>query len=168
MYRLTQPGQKSSLSTLVVVVLVFLPGCKDTESVPNIPESPPSVEHEGFWRAKSAIMAGTPFDEEVARSITVKIKDDQYETRVGSELDRGDCIVDQENTPKRMTITGTDGPNNGMTYLAIYEMVDENTLRICYDLSGKNYPDTFEATKKNGYYTATYQRETPQPAESNQ
>ncbi|MEM7147220.1 MAG: TIGR03067 domain-containing protein [Verrucomicrobiota bacterium] len=123
------------------------------------------MAHEGFWRATSAIMAGTPFDEAVTRSITVKIEGDRYETMVGAEVDRGDCIVDAATTPKRMTITGTDGPNKGMTYLAVYEMDDEDSLRICYDLSGKNYPDTFDATQENGYYTATYQRETPKPAE---
>ena len=168
MHKTIQSEQQKSLWTLVLVVLVFMPGCKDSQSNLDVPRFSPVIEHEGFWRAKSAIMSGTPFDEEVTRSITVKIKNDQYETMVGPEADRGDCIVDKTYRPYRMTIVGKEGPNKGMTYFAIYELFEENTLRICYDLSGKNYPDTFEATKKNGYYTATYQRETPQPAESNQ
>lgn len=158
---------KPYLWTLVVIALVFLPGCKGLESISKIPESTSSVvAHEGFWRAKSAIMAGMQYDEGVIRSITVKIEDDQYESKVGSVIDRGKCIVDQAHTPKRMIITGTDGPNNGRTFLAVYEMVDEDTLRICYDFSGKQYPDTFEANKENRFYTATYQRETPVSDES--
>src|SRR4051794_40819519 len=35
-----------------------------------------------------------------------------------------------------MDITGTSGPNKGKTILAIYEQKGD-TLRICYDLSGK-------------------------------
>ena len=34
-----------------------------------------------------------------------------------------------------MTITGTEGPNRGKTFPAIYELKDD-TLRICDDLSG--------------------------------
>jgi uncharacterized protein (TIGR03067 family) len=54
---------------------------------------------------------------------------------VGGEPDRGIYKIDSTAKPKSMTITGTEGINNGKTYPAIAEF-DGDTLRICSDLSG--------------------------------
>ena len=45
----------------------------------------------------------------------------------------------------------------GKTILAIYEFKGD-TLRICYDLAGKNRPTEFAATKENGCFLVVYQR----------
>jgi uncharacterized protein (TIGR03067 family) len=59
-----------------------------------------------------------------------------------------------------MDITGTEGPNKGKTILAIYEITDD-TLRICYDLSGKARPTEFKTTKGTKLFLVTYNREKP-------
>ena len=61
---------------------------------------------------------------------------------VGNEPDRGTYTLDATSKPKGMTITGTEGPNNGKTFPAIYEL-EGDTLRICYDLSGAKRPTKF-------------------------
>jgi uncharacterized protein (TIGR03067 family) len=59
-----------------------------------------------------------------------------------------------------LDIIGTDGPNKGKTFLAIYER-DGDTLRICYDLSGKNRPKDFKSPEGTQHFLVTYKREKP-------
>ena len=57
-----------------------------------------------------------------------------------------------------MDITGTEGPNKGKTFLAVYEL-DGDTLRICYDLSGKSRPTEFKTTEGTQLFLVSYKRE---------
>ena len=56
-----------------------------------------------------------------------------------------------------MTITGTEGPNQGKTFPAIYELKGD-TLRICYDLSGAKRPTEFKSIAGTRLYLVTYNR----------
>lgn len=61
-----------------------------------------------------------------------------------------------------MTIKSTEGPNKGKTFPAIYEMGrngDTDTLRICYDLSGKAFPAGFNSPKGSMHYLVGYRRQ---------
>jgi uncharacterized protein (TIGR03067 family) len=57
-----------------------------------------------------------------------------------------------------MTVTGTEGPNKGKTFPAIYE-IEGDTLRICYDLSGEKRPTKFETVAGTKLYLVTYKKE---------
>jgi hypothetical protein len=46
---------------------------------------------------------------------------------------------------KSMDVIGVKGPNAGMTFPAIYELAAD-TLRVCYDLSGKKRPTEFKTS----------------------
>ena len=61
----------------------------------------------------------------------------KYTVLVGEGRDEGTVKRDPAKTPKTMDITGTKGPNEGKTFLAIYESKGDE-LRVCYDLSGAN------------------------------
>lgn len=113
---------------------------------------------QGTWRATSAILAGNAFPKEVVDGITLTITGENYEVLVGGRPDRGTCQRDESQTPGRMVITGTEGPNTGKTYLAIFEQPSDDELRICYDLSGDGHPGVFESTAENGYFLVTYAR----------
>jgi len=56
-----------------------------------------------------------------------------------------------------MAITGTEGPNSGRTFPAIYEL-EGDTLRICYDLSGVKRPTEFKSIAGTRLYLVTYVR----------
>ena len=118
-----------------------------------------AVKTEGTWKMKSATMAGTPFPDAVADSISLKLAGDTYLVMVGESPDKGTCKVDTSTNPMLMTIVGTEGPNAGKTILAIFEMPEPSTLRVSYDLSGMAFPTSFESTAENGYYSATYVRQ---------
>lgn len=92
---------------------------------------------------------------------TLRITGEEYEVSVEDEKepDRGTCVLDTSTNPRRMTIKSTDDPNRGKTLFAIYEMKDANSMRVCYDLSGKEFPKDFKASKGTQLYAVGYRRQ---------
>jgi len=113
---------------------------------------------QGTWRPAAAELAGSKFPEEVRKSITLVVEGDRYMVTAGATADKGTIKLDPSAKPKALDITGTDGPNKGKTFLAIYEL-DGDTLRICYDLSGKSRPAEFKTKPETQLFLVTYQRE---------
>ena len=132
---------------------------------PATPEAakPLLPTQEGTWKPIAAVMGGVRLPEAALQAITLKITGDQYEVAVTGEAepDRGNCVLDLTTTPKRMTITSTSGPNKGKTFLAIYEMKNAESLRVCYDLSGTAFPTEFKAPKGTMLYLVGYRRPKP-------
>src|SRR6516225_8893343 len=98
---------------------------------------------QGTWLPSTAEFGGKMFPDEIRKTIKLVIKDDKYTVTVGKTVDQGTIKLNSSAKPKEMDITGTDGPNKGKTILAIYER-DGDTVRICYDLSGKSHPTEFK------------------------
>jgi uncharacterized protein (TIGR03067 family) len=115
---------------------------------------------DGTWLASAAELGGEKFPDEVRKSIKLVIGDGKYTVTVGKEPDKGTVKVDPSKKPKEVDIVGTEGPNKGKTFLAIYEKTDD-TLRVCYDLSGKTRPTEFKTTKGTQLFLVTYTREKP-------
>jgi len=113
---------------------------------------------DGIWRPAAAELGGEKFPDEVRKSIKLVIDDGMYTVTVGKEPDRGTVKLNPATKPKEMDIIGTEGPNNGKTILAIYELTGD-TLRICYDLSGKSRPSEFKTAKDTKRFLVTYKRE---------
>jgi uncharacterized protein (TIGR03067 family) len=86
------------------------------------------------------------------------IEGDKYTVTVGQAVDRGTVKLMPSATPRAMDITGTDGPNKGKTFLAIYERKGD-TLRICYDLSGKKRPTEFKTAAGTQLFLVEYKRQ---------
>jgi uncharacterized protein (TIGR03067 family) len=82
----------------------------------------------------------------------------KYEVSVGGKPDKGTYTIDATTKPKSMSITGTEGPNNGKTFPAIYEL-KADTLIICYDLSGEKRPTEFKSVAGTKLYLVTYNRQ---------
>jgi uncharacterized protein (TIGR03067 family) len=115
---------------------------------------------EGTWLPSTAEFGGKPFPEEVRKSIRLEIKGDEYTVTIGAVSDRGTCKLDPSAKPRTLDITGTEGPNKGKTILAIYER-DGDTLRVCYDLGGKNRPTEFKTTAGSRLFLVEYKRQKP-------
>jgi uncharacterized protein (TIGR03067 family) len=121
------------------------------------PGAPP---RDGVWKPIAAVMGGVRLPQPALQAITLKISGANYEVTVEGEKepDKGTCTYDETTTPKRMTIKSTEGPNKGKTFLAIYEMKDAGSLRVCYDLSGTDFPKEFKAPKGTQLYLVGYRR----------
>jgi uncharacterized protein (TIGR03067 family) len=112
---------------------------------------------QGSWTPAKADLGGQPMPEAVLKSISLKLDHGKYEVFVGVNPDRGTYTLDATSKPKGMTITGTEGPNRGKTFPAIYELKGD-TLQICYDLSGAKRPAEFKSIVGTRLYLVTYQR----------
>jgi uncharacterized protein (TIGR03067 family) len=112
---------------------------------------------DGRWVPTAAELAGAKFVDEQLKSITLIIEGDKYTVKIGEAVDKGTVKVDAAAKPKALDIMGTDGPNKGKTMLAIYEHQGD-TLRVCYDLAGKNRPTEFATSKERPFFLAVYKR----------
>jgi hypothetical protein len=112
---------------------------------------------QGTWTPAKADLAGQPMPEAVLKSITLKLDSGKYDVSVGGNPDKGNYTIDSTSKPKSMTITGTEGPNHGKTFPAIYELKGD-TLRICYDLSGAKRPTEFKSVAGTKRDLVTYNR----------
>lgn len=124
-----------------------------------------SAKTDGTWHPVTAVMGGRDFPKEVRESIVLKLSGDQYSVTVNGTPDKGTCTIDASVTPHRMTIKGTVGPNQGKTLLAIFEISDKGLLRVCYDLSGKEFPQEFKSPAGTMQYLVEYRKELPDGAE---
>lgn len=114
----------------------------------------------GKWTPVSAELAGAKLPEAQLAVISLTIADANYLVQVGKAIDKGTLKIDSAKKPRAMDIIGTDGPNKGKTMLAIYE-IDKDTLKICYDLEGKNRPTDFTSSKEKPHFLVVYRRAKP-------
>lgn len=112
---------------------------------------------QGNWKPAKAELAGQPMTDDFLKGISLKLANSKYEVFVGDTPDMGTYTLDSAIKPKSMTITGTEGPNRGKIFPAIYEL-NGDTLRICYDLSGVKRPTEFKSLAGTKLYLVTYIR----------
>src|SRR5688572_15516880 len=135
---------KHKLITLLTATFALVGAAADKSAAPK----PDTYPQDGVWKPTSAAHAGSKVPKPALNAISLRISGTNYEVSVMGEKqpDRGTHALDESTTPKRITITSTNGPNQGQTFLAIYEVKDTNSFRVCYDLSGTAFPTKFEST----------------------
>jgi uncharacterized protein (TIGR03067 family) len=111
----------------------------------------------GTWKIEQAELNGTKWPDALTQQFTLVLENEKYQLLSKSPTDEGTAKLDASKKPKTMEIKGVKGPNQGKTFLAIYE-VDKDTLKICYDLSGKAYPTEFTSPANSGRFLVTYKR----------
>jgi uncharacterized protein (TIGR03067 family) len=114
---------------------------------------------QGVWKPVTAVLGGKPMPPPVVTAITLMLTNGMYNVTVeGERSDKGTVKLDTAATPRQMSITGTNGPNLGKTFPAIYELKGD-TLRICYDLSGEKFPTEYKSVAGTKLYLVTYKRQ---------
>ncbi len=121
---------------------------------------PDSQEMDGTWKPLSAELAGKPWPQQILDKMELIVKGDQYTVHVGEQSDEGTVKRDPTKSPKTMDISGKKGPNEGKTFLVIYELKGDD-LRVCYDLSGKSRPTEFATKPDTPLFLVTYRRAKP-------
>jgi uncharacterized protein (TIGR03067 family) len=128
-------------------------------------EKPAAAEKmlEGKWQLVEGVMAGQALPPlpppGPGKGITLTLSPDKYVVMAESK-DEGTVKYIPGTSPKAMEVTGTDGPNKGKTFPAIYELKGE-TLTVCYDLSGKARPTEFKSKPGTLLFLATYKKAKP-------
>jgi uncharacterized protein (TIGR03067 family) len=118
----------------------------------------PGDDVQGVWKPAQAELGGTKLPEAVIAAWRLELRDGKYTLTGAESPDSGTYQCDGSRKPKTMDVTGGDGPNKGKTFPCIYEL-DGDTLRICYDLSGKARPKEFKTEKQTKLYLVTYTRD---------
>jgi uncharacterized protein (TIGR03067 family) len=139
------------VSFVVLVSLASAPGLVRDDAVDD------RKQIEGTWLPVEAEMAGEKFPDEILKTIKLILKGETYTVLVGDKTDEGTSKLAPDKSPKAIDITGTKGPNEGKTFLAIYELKGD-TLRVCYDLSGEKRPSEFATKANTKLYLVTYKR----------
>ena len=112
----------------------------------------------GDWQALTGVLAGNALPDEIVSATRLTIGESQYVVDLAGTIDRGDCAIQVDVNPVKMKIDGNNGPNAGRTFLAIVEPIDNAEIRIAYDLSGADYPNSFTPTSQPSSYVATFKR----------
>ncbi len=112
---------------------------------------------QGTWIPTQAELAGTPWSEDVLKSMKLLIGEHQYKVFMGNQVDHGTLTIDKTARPKTMELIGDKGPNKDKTILAIFEVVGDN-LTICYDLDGVSYPADFATQPGTRLFLVNYAR----------
>lgn len=108
---------------------------------------------QGTWRIVRAEIGGEPFPVEAFNNLRLVLKDGKYELGI----DEGAYKLLDAKGNKGIDVIGEKGPNEGKTIPAIYELKGDS-MKICYDLSGKTRPEKFETEKGTRQFLATYER----------
>jgi uncharacterized protein (TIGR03067 family) len=111
---------------------------------------------EAAWIPVVAELGGKPLPEEYLKDTKLVLTDGRY-TYMN---DQGTYKLIPAEKLKAMDITGAEGPNQGKTLLAIYELTGD-TLRICYDLEGKTRPSEFATKTGTQQLLVSYKRAKP-------
>ncbi len=112
----------------------------------------------GTWKPVTAEAGGKSLPEEFIKSTTLVLTGGKYTVTIGKQTDEGTWKSDATNKPRTLDITGTKGPNQGKTILAIYELKGDS-LRVCYDLSGKARPKEFKTMPDTALFLVEYKRQ---------
>jgi uncharacterized protein (TIGR03067 family) len=116
------------------------------------------ADMEGTWVPSAAELDGEKLPDAAIKSIKLVIKDDKYTVTVDNSVDEGTVTLDTASDPRGIEIKGTKGPNKDKTIPAIYEL-NNDTLRVCYDLNEKKRPTEFKTRSGTNLYLVTYKRQ---------
>ncbi|MEO1616322.1 MAG: TIGR03067 domain-containing protein [Planctomycetota bacterium] len=113
---------------------------------------------QGDWQALTGVLAGKAMPEEVVSRTKLTIDASRYVVDLAGNIDSGSCTINLDPNPIQMTIQGQQGPNAGRTFLAVLEFIADDEIRIAYDLSGTQYPNSFEPAPDDSSYVATFKK----------
>jgi len=102
----------------------------------------------GTWSVVSVEVGGEKKGGELKATLT--IKDNAWTLKIGDMVTKGTSKVDLTKTPAELDVTETEGPNKGRILTAIVE-IKGDTMRACYNLTGKERPKEFSTKDKPGY-----------------
>ena len=128
---------RTTIMTLIIASLCCAPAFADAKK--------DLAALAGKWQPTSMELGGHQTPAEQLKNISLTIEGDKYTVAVDDKIDKGTLKLGKEDKLKTMDIIGTEGPNKGKTYPAIYELQGD-TLRICYNLDGEKRPTEFKAT----------------------
>jgi uncharacterized protein (TIGR03067 family) len=113
-------------------------------------EDKPDVEMElkkfqGAWTFESSEFGGQKLPADQLKDFVLTYDGAKHTVKNGTQMiQAGTQTLDPSKSPKTIDVTLTEGPMKGVVLLGIYE-IDGDTLRVCFDLGGKERPKEFKS-----------------------
>jgi len=127
--------------------------------LPGLARADEPKDAKGVWVPTEMKVAGQEAPADQLSAIKLTVGDGKYKVEINKEgAEEGTYTVDSTKTPARMAITAGDGPNKGKKLLAIFELSGD-TMKVCYDTDGKEYPKEFKSTTENKYLLIVYKKQ---------
>ncbi len=130
-----------------IVLLIAVSGCAGSKKAGSA-----TAVLNGTWVPVQQEMGGRALPASFYQSQQMIISDSNY-TVTAESVDRGVVSVHDN----KIDIYGRDGVNKGKHFTAIYKYEHEQ-LTICYDLSGKDYPQAFDTKGKPLYFLSVFMK----------
>ncbi|HYG77048.1 MAG TPA: TIGR03067 domain-containing protein [Planctomycetota bacterium] len=112
----------------------------------------------GTWTMVTSEMNGQKVpDEEMKKlSLVLTLKEGKYTTTsAGKQTDSGEYTLNA--AAGTFEIRPGEGPRKGTVMKAIYKL-EGDTLTVCYDVAGKEFPKEFKTQVDDGRLVAVYKR----------
>lgn len=113
---------------------------------------------QGQWVLLSAEWDGKPTPGDEVKKFRLTIQGDSFVLSKDSVVVSGGTLkLDPTRKPKEVDETATAGPSKGKTFLAIYE-IDDEQHRICFAAPGQGRPTEFSSTPGSGRLLQVWKR----------
>jgi uncharacterized protein (TIGR03067 family) len=109
----------------------------------------------GTWIPVQQELGGQQLPSAVFAGQKLILQDSSY-TVSAEHIDKGSVIYHGN----KMDIISREGANAGKQFKAIFK-IENGLMTVCYDLSGKEYPQAFSTQGKPLYFLSVFKREQP-------
>ncbi len=117
------------------------------------------AKFQGTWKFVATERAGQKAPQP-DQPQTITFEGDKFTVKQGDKVvQAGTHKLGPTKQPKTVDAMITEGEGKDTTMLGIYEFVDNDTLKACFDVQGKKRPTEFKTTADNGYMMVTITRE---------
>jgi|SRR6266568_1553082 len=114
-------------------------------------------QENGTWIPTDGMSAGKKLPDNFLTSVKLLLNNGKYTVVVGEDKEEGTYKVDTGKSPHPIDIEATMGPNKGKKIPAIVE-IKGDTMRVCYNVDGKERPKDFTSTEENKFLIISYKR----------
>jgi uncharacterized protein (TIGR03067 family) len=130
-------------------------------SVPDDKKDDPNKDEmaklEGTYTCVSTEQDGMKADAEQIKKLKLVVKDKKWSVYINDKVSTiATFTVDPSKKPKAIDMTGTQGGDKGVKYLAIYELKGDD-LKLCIG-DTKSRPTVFDAKKDSGRQLEVWKR----------
>jgi uncharacterized protein (TIGR03067 family) len=137
---------KSRIAVALCVLGVVLgrPAAADDKADPGAAEL---KKVQGTWTFESQEVGGQKVPADQLKAMTITFEGDKFTVKGGDQVMQAGT---QKLDPAKKAVDAkvTEGVSAGTTMLGIYEL-DGDTLKVCFDSSGKKRPAEYKTTEGN-------------------
>jgi len=113
---------------------------------------------QGTWTIESSETGGMAIPADQLKGFIVTFEGDKHTVKNGDQVIQvGTQKIDPSKSPKTIDVTMSEGPNKGAVILGIYE-IDGDTLKACFDTSGKKRPTEFKSPPGSETFVNVHKR----------